>query len=349
LRHAALSDNTHRTYAAAIKSYTEFCNAFPGRFSIDHPTVDSIAKWITYLADYQFKKLAWSTINTYVSGLRSATEESGLDASFFSDIRIAKLLNGVAHTSGTKPKTNRLPLTSTILSSVVRVIKDKGSPSYEDHLMLAAMAAGIFGLMRGGEFVQTTNYQKKDSILQLRQLKAWFYDQNRATPKQLLCEVPLRQLKHRMSNEVNPLYPDAITITLKVAKNDPTKSGTEVRICNPMGIQLIIDYLVKSHPDIDAVDGSLFVHQDRSPLTGIELVAKIQEYLLRARIPNPNFYTLHSLRKGGAQTLRDMGASEELIQLAGRWKSGAAAKLYSRQSLSECILASRRISSALSH
>jgi hypothetical protein len=345
LIHAALSDNTHKTYGAAKKSYHEFCDSFTGKFSKDIPTVDSIAKWITYLGDDQFKGLAWSTINTYVWGMKSIMDSNGIDSKFLSGPRITKLLNGIAHTTGTCARTNRLPLTSRIFSSIVNQIKGKGVLLYVDYLTLAAMATGIYGLMRGGEFVETTDCQSKDSVLKLSQLKMWSYQPDGKS----LVEVELHAMKDRLRFGYRQVYPDAITISLKVAKNDPNKKGTEVRICDPLGIHLIVDYLTVMHPCTENKESGLFIHRDQSKLTGIQLVLRMQEYLARTNIPNIEYYTLHSLRKGGAQSLRDMGASEEHIQLAGRWNSESAARLYSRQSLSEYILASRRIFSSSSN
>jgi hypothetical protein len=112
---------------------------------------------------------------------------------------------------------------------------------------------------------------------------------------------------------------------------------------------MIVDYLVVAHPSLEDNHAGIFINEDRSALTSVQLVTKMQEYLSLINVSNPEFYTLHSLRKGGAQSLRDRGASEEHIQLAGRWNSESAARLYHRQSLSEFIQASRRISSSSSN
>ena len=39
--------------------------------------------------------------------------------------------------------------------------------------------------------------------------------------------------------------------------------------------------------------------------------------------PEASKYSSHSLRRGGAQFLRDCGVSRELIKAMGRWKSDA--------------------------
>ena len=201
------------------------------------------------------------------------------------------------------------------------------------------MAAGIYGLMRGGEFVQTNDNQLEDSLLNVGQFKVWFYQSGNS-----LKETQIITMKDRMLTAPFS-YPDAITISLKCAKNDPKKAGTEVRICDPLGIRMIINYLLLSHPSLGDKESGLFINQNGSRFTSARLVSNMQEYLSQANIPDPRSYTLHSLRKGGAQSLRDLGDSEEHIQLAGRWNSESAARLYSRQSLSEYIQASRRISS----
>ena len=50
-------------------------------------------------------------------------------------------------------------------------------------------------------------------------------------------------------------------------------------------------------------------------------IGRVQGLLLRAGVENAHMYTGHSLRKGGAQSLVDMGAPIEEVKALGRWSS----------------------------
>jgi hypothetical protein len=343
---SSLTNNTHRTYAAGAKSYADFCETFTGKFAIEQPSVNSVSKWLTYLADPEFKGLSYKTITTYMAGLTSKLQLASQDVSMFKDPRIKSILEGIAHTGGLAPRITRLPLTEDLLQRMVTLINSRGPVSSEHRLTFAAMAAGIYGLMRGGEFLLTTDHQREESLLNLNQLKIWEQDTyatgSKHRPKRTLVETPISTLKTRCTGTTPWSYPEALSVTLICSKNDPRKRGTEAIIGNATGIQLICDYLIHSHPSIDNKDSGLFLNANGSRLTSAQLLPKMRELLAMINIPNPEVYMLHSLRKGGAQSLRDAGTSEEQIRLQGRWKTQSAASLYSTQSIQQSIAISKR-------
>ena len=72
----------------------------------------------------------------------------------------------------------------------------------------------------------------------------------------------------------------------------------------------------------------------RNAVTGLpasrqEVLAKLDQTLLLAGL-EPQHYSGHSFRKGGAQSLREAGVELEMIKAIGRWASDCY-KLYIQQ------------------
>jgi len=273
-------------------------------------------------------------------------ERDAQDVTFLKDHRIRAIIEGIAHTKGIGPSLHRLPLTDDIFERMVTLIDSRGPISVEYSLILAAMAAGIYGLMRGGEFLQTTGYQREESLLNLNQVQFWYpnpaHTIGHQSSEKPLASIPISSFITRCSGDNPGPYPVAMSLTLKCSKNDAHKRGTEALIGDPSGIKLICNYLLQAHPAVNNQDSGLFLHPNGTRLTSAQLVPKMRELLVMINIPNPEAYMLHSLRKGGAQSLRDAGTSEEHIRQAGRWNTRSAAALYSQQSIQQAINISRR-------
>ena len=85
----------------------------------------------------------------------------------------------------------------------------------------------------------------------------------------------------------------------------------------------------------------VFVRQDRKFMTGQDISSLLKSAAIAGDLDARHFST-HSLRRGGAQRLRDLGFSEEFIKIYGAWRS-TAVRRYAHPPPTECV----RVSSAL--
>lgn len=222
-----------------------------------------------------------------------------------SNYLIEQTLRGVKRTIGTKPKLERLPITT----SLIRLMIDRiplNNQSYSDKLAFAAMSLGTFGLLRAGEFVQTNS--ENQPVLRLSSIKSFDSLDN-------VIAIVTASIQ-----EIQSIT--RFIVHIAQSKSDPFGRGSDITIANPIAVSAMIRYLIV-RPKHFNLNTPLLVTLDGTPYSRDQLVLDTRFHLVQCGVRNPTLYYGHSFRKGGAQSLEEAGVSKAEIQLAGRWNSGA--------------------------
>ena len=109
-----------------------------------------------------------------------------------------------------------------------------------------------------------------------------------------------------------------VRVVIKKSKTDPFRMGATLGICaiaHPLcPVRAIIRFLRRrgTHP------APLFIYQNGTYLTR----QRIRDLLARS-LPFLANVNTHSFCRGGASALADAGVPGHVIQILGRWKSGA--------------------------
>ena len=216
-----------------MRSYERFTRQYPQLRG--PPTEYSIGKWITFLATET--ELRPRTIRLYLSGLQHHYNTEALGESQ----HIVDVFQGLARTKG---EATTLPqqeaLTAKILSSVVATAHPPGSAwSFEDRLTVAAIATGIFAILRPGEFVDTDpRKQREEARLTLGQLG--FHLQGRLAHITARAPVAPHDLPWALGLTAEDV--EAISIHLRCSKTDQTMKGRDVFVTDPGGVRHILEY-----------------------------------------------------------------------------------------------------------
>jgi len=326
-RHGALAASTHRTYDAGVRSYVQFTSTQLqlNEEQIWPPTEGTIEQWLAWLAGIRAR--SYQTICNYLIGLNTRTLDKGYQLITANSYRINRTLEGIKRRTGIKPRLVRRPLTTAILRDrIAPILPTTAYRSYEECLIWAALCTGTFGLMRAGELSQTPAARSANlKPLSLANLSAW---NQQGKPIQL--------------NSFNIQTPYYFIIHLPQSKADRYGKGVNVTISNTIAVQSLIAYIPR-HPQLNSPNSALFINQDSSPLGVEQLVTAMRKFLIRAGINEAHEYYGHSMRKGGAQSLRELAnITNEQIKVAGRWSSNAH-EAYHTTPLNEHIILNQRL------
>ena len=165
-------------------------------------------------------------------------------------------------------------------------------------MLWATACVGFFGFLRVGEF--TVPYQLS-------------YD-----PQVNLSLSDLSFDVHRA--------PTVVCLRIKQSKLDPFRQGVDVYIGATRKAVCPVDALLRYLEIRSSTTGPLFIHADAIPLTRASLVSNLKQALCQVGI-QLNAFNGHSFWIGTATTAAQRGVEDSLIQMLGRWKSGAY-KLY---------------------
>lgn len=288
--YAACSSNTHSTYTSGVKQYFLFCKENGVPSSSQLPPSDSLlVLYITWLACV--RQLKVKSVKVYLAALRAYCLDSGFDCQAFSERHLVLLaLRGAKRWLGAETQLVRLPITTSILRTMALRIDFKRQP-YKKQLIFAAMLTGTYGLFRAGELVASDS-----------------------SPTGLLAA----NVTH-CSRKTGTFF----KILLPQSKVDPFRQGVTVIIAAEFCVDFLKHFMYTMCPAAVVNDpgSSLFCHEDGSPLTKSQLVKGTRQLLIQAGIPDAHKYHGHSFRKGGAQSLKDLGVPDSTIQSMGRWST----------------------------
>jgi hypothetical protein len=252
------------------------------------PALPALLGFVTYL--YLYKKLAPSTIKTYLAGVRSLCVDFGQSIAVFSSPLLERIVRAVKRTSPKSIRRKRLPITIWLLKRIIRSIRvcDQTTRS-----LVAALAVGFFGLLRGGEFLKKSS---RHPILRRADV-SW--------------------------------HDDWIIIHLRASKTDPFRIGVDIRIprldsdVSPYELTRIA---WDSAPD-KRLEAPLFQDNAGQPLTYKFFQHQLK--LLVAALGIKEAVSSHSLRIGAATTLALLKVPAHTIKAMGRWRS-LSYQLYTR-------------------
>lgn len=305
---AALSARTKSTYASGVRAFQTFCVMHGLNFCFGPPPVpdeDFLTYFVCHCATHL--KLTYSTIKSYLAGVRNLYVERGLGNPLTRlngqpMLSLELVLRGIKKQC--KPVTpKRLPVTCDVLNTLCQALNGQIFDMYTDLLMKAACCAAFFGFLRCGEF--TT-------------------DQNTFNPETNLCLEDLRL----------SVKGDEAHLLLKTSKTDPFREGVIIplhamnhAICPVQAFKSFLPCRLQ----LSTLPGMpLFLLQDGNALSRHRFLGMFSTVCERSGI-NPAGYSGHSFRVGAATSAAASKVPDHLVQALGRWSSSCY-KTYIRTS-----------------
>lgn len=327
LLRAAISDNTRRSYATAVRRY-QLWRAGSDRCMEPRSLTTPIA--LEFLTDLcESTELTHKTICAYVASLSNWWSEALLPGSNpLQHPHITRLLTGVQRTRLPAKIAADLRARETRPTDVTVELLEEMRPhilsggTLAGRMRFAAATLATYGLLRPGELLGSA--QQRDRALRRDQLQ--FFIQSR-----------------RVGLEPGAL-PDHLQINLGVTKADAVAANAPVVIAAPSAVRVIWEWArqhatwgMQAHHPLFCLPGS-------RPLAVTELIESL-EHAAGELAGHAVTIRGKSFRRGGASSLVASGAPLTDIQAAGRWRSAAMPDLYSSAAskLKRAIVMSRRM------
>lgn len=291
-----LEESSQTTYAVGQRRLLRFAlehNLDIGRLlPLSNDTLMAFATWL--YADP--KRLEHKSIKSYLCHVKHLSSALGLSNHAFACPRLRLILRSIRKARRCKARATRLPITIALLRRFAE-LSDLSVPA--DRLIFAALTVGVHGLMRSGELAIKV---RRDNL----------------EPENLLTRSSVTW------------HDNHAVIHLAVSKTDPFREGTDITIygngattCPFAALRATWDDAPKQFPS-----APLFQHHDGTPLRYEQLNAAIKRLATSAGL-DPQSFSGHSLRIGGATSLAMRGFAQNVIQALGRWQS-LSVQLYTR-------------------
>lgn len=280
---------TKSVYRRAYQNFLKFHNAFyPHRkvFPIHH------LKVAHFIAFSLHTGLKGSSIQTQIAGLNYMHRMMGYP-NITDNFIIKKLLSSAQKITHSSDK--RMPITLSILKALPKALAYI-VPTYYDRVLYNAMfLTAFFALLRVGELT-TTQYGSTNTIQ--------FQDVQLVKTKGNLSHIILNIQQHKHSQGI----PIPITLTRQKDSN----------LCPVLAIS---NYMSIRGPKI----GPLFITKEGFPLRSQQFAAILKECITSLGL-DPQKYTSHAFRIGGASYADQQNFSETQLKRLGRWNSSAYSK-----------------------
>ena len=306
--HKGLASNTHRTYSSAQRQYLAFCE----RHNLLAVPGDenTMLLFITELAT----RISPQSIKVYMAGVRALHISNGFHNPFTNTVKLQQTLRGIEreHFSAVKQK---LPITFDLLCRMRNFIDDNNK---DDTVYWAATTTAHFLLLRASEFVKTD------------------------MSDQVLLNI------EDVNFERTPTGEEYMTVRIKKSKTDQKGSGillytghSKHKVCAVCAMKE--NLLTQQQRENYSVHDSLFTMSSGNPLTRKELTHFVS-VILRLLGIDPQNFSGHSFRIGGATSASVAGLHDYQIKLLGRWSSDCY-KSYIRSPVSMFLQIATQISS----
>ena len=282
-----IRDSTKNTYRSGQKDYLNFCHKYS---IVPQPATENV---IMMYATHLYKRgVKFSTIKVYLSAVRHMHIINGYTNPMCNNDRLHLCMRSLQYKC--ENPTEKLPITHAILE---RISKYLGN-SHDHQLLWSAMTLGFFGLLRAAEFTAPS--------------------QSRFDPN---VHLLVKDVSFRTSDNGQCF----ISVMVKDSKTDKIGKGYLIHIgCTSKPVCAVCSmksYLNCKPSPIDMLL-PLYRFQNGAFLTKSLLVSTTRTYIALIGI-NPDNYTGHSYRVGGATTAAEAGLNEWEIKLMGRWSSEA--------------------------
>ena len=297
---SALTQNTHSTYKTAERMW-ELCaqdTGITGQFPV---TKDEVLVYTAWLLK---RGLCAATINSYLSGIRTAHLTKGLvPPQFRSDI-INTVLRGQSHLDSIErrlgTRRTRLPVTPDVLRLMRAELSNSNLKNADKLLLWSCCTLLFFGGFRCHELLSlfVTKFDPAFTLL-----------------SEDITENTVR---------VNGSQIRTLQILIKSEKKDTKGESTVVDIYESTSdICPIAAYQGYKKVAANERGKPAFRLSDGKPLTGRKLNEYIKFFLGKHLDTDSKFVSSHSFRSGLASMLGSLGFSEDQIKDAGRWSSEA--------------------------
>lgn len=248
------------------------------------PTIEYITLFIAWLSLQGF---TYNTARLYVSAVGFQCKLKGLEE-VSKHYVIQKALEGFKR-SGRLRRT-RLPITQSILRSVLSALPSVCANAYETKLFTAAYCLAFFAFLRIGE----------------------------------LAVGNKKCISHVIAGSDVSLAPSgsSFNLIIRSSKTDQYGHGARLKVsCTGASICPVtsMSQFLSQRPP---VKGPLFCHLNGYPLTRYQFTCILKKCLRKLQLDYES-YTSHSFRIGAATTAAMAGCSTDTIKQAGRWRSDA--------------------------
>jgi hypothetical protein len=277
-----VSEGTRGTYDSAWKSWADFVFMFGGHIRLWNPEEVQLMLYVNHRAAY----LKVKTVAGYLYGIRRLHVERGLRDPLKGKVALVTLLRDLKKRYAV-PSRPKFSLTTEVL---LKLVSSFERHTHDGRMLWAAKLVGVFGLLRGGEFMVSNGRQ----------------------PRLLLEHIRWLSTHH-------------FTLRLVWSKMDISRIGYLVHffangsvVCPVAAMK---DYLSRC-PIVwkHAGQSALFRWKDGSPLDKKRDRVVMGDMLAAAGYSMANYGAV-SCRRGGALSLSQAGQANHVIQIMGRWKS----------------------------
>jgi len=292
-----LADNTHRTYSSAQRQYLQFCDTH--NLQSLPGNENTLLLFVSHLAE----RIKPQSIKVYLAAVRALHISHGYNNPLTNTIKLQQTLRGIQRQHFT-PTKQKLPITFDILCKLYDFI-DHSLPT--DITFWAAITTAHFLLLRASEFTITDSHSDDIPLL-------------------------LKDATICITSDGD----EYLALRIKKSKTDQKGEGivlytghTQHKVCAVCAIKsnLQLQQKIDHHGDM-----TLFQLANGESISRQGLITFITP-LLRLAGLEPNAYSGHSFRIGGATSASIAGLQDYEIKLMGRWTSDCY-KRYIRSPLS---------------
>ena len=277
--------NTVRTYNSAQQSFIKFCSLF--HLQPLPATELVLLRYIAYMSD----NLKGSSLNVYISAIKSLHILNGHDCTSLSSPRIQLALKGISDND--PPICQKEPISFHMLQTILPLLPG----DYDTLVVWSAMTLAFFGCLRAGEITIPSRHSPEwDFIVRLSDVQ--FY----SLPNNEYMKVSIKRTKTK---------PHGIVVTVGCSQSQVCALCTMKSYFKARGI---ISTIGNNAPLYVLANGQV-LHKDL-------FVQKTKIYVA-AIGKNPSKYSGHSFRSGAATTASSQGFHEYEIKQLGHWSSQA--------------------------
>jgi hypothetical protein len=298
----SVTPETARKWYRGVELYWDYCSL--NGCLIDgvpvYPSADVLASFAVWLTDFKGSSARDTRqrvlgVARWTEGLEPARGDPRNGPNGRMSFLLYSVLRGIQRQHACK-KRRREALTCDKLNVLLAVLQGLPELSVGDRTMYAAaLTLGVYGLCRCGEITSPTTTSQDDKSPRLEDVRVFRDEHGRATHYEF---------------------------TVRGSKTDIFRQGATLRVYATgtayCPVALMERYLRTSAGR--APGAPLFVRTDGRNLTRDNVNTRIKDLARRAGF-NPERFSTHSMRAGGATSLALLGYSAATIQRLGRWVS----------------------------
>ncbi len=315
----SIQTSTRKTYGVGVRAWFNFCSlincdplltreptGFTSVFGFKEDIVLDFMGY--YFLDKQFRP---TTISTYLSAIKFLLKTSGVDISFFSAPVVSAARTGMCvlfRQNVLKSDERTMPITVDFIVSAISLFGNCGHP--QRRVVVVAMVLAFTCLFRSCEYVGKFRVKGRDVLFEFR------------VPGSVNIFVPSCD---RFMSGFSKSNLCGVLIHNEAAKNDPEGEGYRFHYPRQVFsvdvafdvVEILFDWAVEAQ----LAAGDPFLSFRREWKLSYSTFQKAIKNVAKHLGLDPDRYSTHSLRIGGATVMAAAGLPDYIIQLIGRWKS----------------------------